>query len=129
MGKDHAAVFRTSESLKEGVDKMDALYPLVHDVVVNDKSKIWNTDLEETLELQNLLICASTTMHSAEARKESRGAHAHEDYPDRNDKDWIKHTLATIDKETGKVSLKSRPGHNYTLDSEMEVVPPVARVY
>jgi succinate dehydrogenase/fumarate reductase flavoprotein subunit len=111
------------------VREIDKLDPLLDDVLVNDKSKIWNTDLEETLELQNLMINSSTIMHSAEARKESRGAHSREDFPKRNDEEWIKHTLAYIDEKTGKVTLKYRPVHNEPLDNEMEYVPPVDRVY
>ena len=99
-------------------------------VKATDKSLIWNTDMVETLELQNLLGCVATTMHSAEARKESRGVHAHENHPDRDDEKWMKHTLAYFDKDEGKTEIKYRPNHHYTLDQdECKVVEPVARVY
>jgi len=126
--QEHAAVYRTEDSLEEGAVKIDDVVASFDDVRVTDQSLVWNTDLVETLELKNLLSCASTTMHGANARKESRGAHAHENYPDRDDENWMKHTLATFDgKKTG---IKYRPIHYYTLDEEeCKTVPPVARVY
>merc|ERR1712154_249634 len=128
--QEHAAVYRTAETLAEGKVKIDDTVQSFADVQVSDKSLIWNTDLVETLELQNLLGCAATTMHSAEARKESRGAHAHEDYPDRDDENWMKHSVAYFNKDTGKTEVKYRPNHHYTLDEEeCAVVEPVARVY
>lgn len=126
--QEHAAVYRTDESLKEGKVKIDEVVAKIDDIQVTDKSLIWNTDLVETLELRNLLACAATTMHGAENRKESRGAHAHEDYPDRDDENWMKHTLAYFDGK--KTTLNYRPIHYYTLDEdECKTVPPVARVY
>jgi len=128
--QEHAAVYRTAETLSEGKVKIDEVVKSFDDVQVKDKSLIWNTDLIETLELQNLLGCAATTMHSAEERKESRGAHAHEDYPDRDDENWMKHSVAYFDKDSGKTEVKYRPNHHYTLDEEeCSVVEPVARVY
>ena len=120
----NAAVFRTSEVLTEGCEKIDAVWKQMDDVSVTDKSLIWNSDLVETLELENLMI----TLYSAEARHESRGAHSHEDYSDRDDKEWMKHTLAWID-EKGKVDLDYRPVHEYTLTDEVEYIEPRARVY
>ena len=128
--QEHAAVYRTSDLLAEGKGKIDEVVQKFNDVKVTDKSLIWNTDLVETLELRNLLGNAATTMHSAEERKESRGAHAHENYPDRDDENWMKHTVAYFDEEKGKTDVKYRPIHYYTLDEEeCATVPPVARVY
>ena len=128
--QEHAAVYRTSETLAEGKVRIDEVVKSFDNVKVTDKSLIWNTDMVETLELQNLLGCAATTMHSAEARQESRGAHAHENHPDRDDVNWMKHTVAYFDAEEGKTEIKYRPNHHYTLDEEeCAVVAPVARVY
>ncbi|MEM9183345.1 MAG: succinate dehydrogenase flavoprotein subunit [Pseudomonadota bacterium] len=126
--QEHAAVFRTDETLAEGVEKMNAVYRSFEDVQVNDTSLIWNSDLIETLELQNLLSCAVATITSAANRKESRGAHAHEDYPDRDDENWMKHTLAWVSDE-GSVNFEYRPVHLETMTDDVEAVPPKARTY
>jgi succinate dehydrogenase / fumarate reductase flavoprotein subunit len=126
--QNNAAVFRTSEVLKEGVELIDKSAENLKDISVSDQSLIWNSDLVETLELENLMACAKTTMYSAEARHESRGAHAHEDYPDRDDKNWMKHTLAWVD-EKWDVKIDYRPVHEYTLTDEVEYITPRARVY
>jgi succinate dehydrogenase / fumarate reductase, flavoprotein subunit len=126
--QNHAAVFRTGESLAEGVQKLSAVHQTFSDVQVSDRSLVWNTDLIETLELDNLLVQAVATMHSAENRKESRGAHAREDYKERDDQVWLKHTLAWVDGQ-GRVSIDYRPVHLNTLTSDVEPVPPKARTY
>ncbi|WP_426663626.1 succinate dehydrogenase flavoprotein subunit [Rhodanobacter aciditrophus] len=123
-----AAVFRTGESLKEGCTKIDAVHASFKQVRVTDRSLVWNSDLIETLELANLLDQAVGTMHSAEQRPESRGAHAREDFPERNDAEWMKHTLVKVD-ENGRTSFDYRPVHMFTLTDEVEVVPPKKRVY
>ncbi len=124
----HAAVFRSSESLRQGVAKMHRLWGGLSDVSVSDRSLIWNSDLVEAMELDNLMGNAMTTMVSAEARPESRGAHAHDDFPDRDDADWMKHSLSTCN-EAGEVALSYRPVRMQTLTNEVSVFPPKKRVY
>jgi succinate dehydrogenase / fumarate reductase flavoprotein subunit len=124
----HAAVFRNSKSLTEGVDKMRKVWSGLDDMQVTDRSLIWNSDLVEALELGNLMGNAMTTMVSAEARKESRGAQAHDDFPERDDAEWMKHTLSWCDDD-GNVRLDYRPVKMQTLTNEVSVFPPKKRVY
>jgi succinate dehydrogenase / fumarate reductase flavoprotein subunit len=126
--QNHAAVFRTGEVLEEGVEKLRQTFASFADVRVSDRSLIWNTDLVETMELENLLLNAVATIESASNRLESRGAHAREDYPDRDDENWMKHTFAWVDGD-GAVRFDYRPVHQETLTDEVEKVPPKARVY
>lgn len=126
------AVFRTERTLAEGVGKIDSIYRGLGDVKVTDRSLIWNTDLVETMELDNMLGQAVVTMHSASNRKESRGAHMHEDFPDRDDANWMKHTIAWFDGwggTGGGVKIDYRPVHDYTLTDEIGYIKPKARVY
>jgi succinate dehydrogenase / fumarate reductase flavoprotein subunit len=124
----HAAVFRNSESMTQGVEKMHKLWGAMDDMQLTDRSMIWNSDLVEALELDNLMANAMTTMVSAEARKESRGAQAHDDFPDRDDVNWMKHSLSWCD-DKGNVTLGYRPVKMQTLTNDVSVFPPKKRVY
>jgi len=124
----HAAVFRTGESMQEGVEKMNQVFASFDDIKISDRGLIWNTDLVEALELENLLLQAQTIIQGALNRPESRGGHAREDFSERDDENWMKHTLAWVD-DSGKVKFDYRPVHMYTLSDECEVVPPKERVY
>jgi succinate dehydrogenase / fumarate reductase flavoprotein subunit len=123
-----AAVFRSGETLADGKRKLADVFASFRDVQVTDRSLVWNTDLIETLELDNLLGQAVATMHSAENRKESRGAQAREDFPNRDDQNWMKHTLCWVD-ELGQTTFDYRPVHLNTLTDDVESVPPKARTY
>jgi succinate dehydrogenase / fumarate reductase, flavoprotein subunit len=123
-----AAVFRTGETLAEGVAKIRDIHASFADVRVSDRSLVWNSDLIETFELQNLLGQALATIVSAENRKESRGAHAREDFPDRDDENWMKHSLCWVGAD-GTTHVDYRPVHLYTLDDDVAMVPPKPRVY
>ena len=128
----HCAVFRDSALLSEGVSKIEAIYQGFQDVGIKDRSLIWNTDLVETMELDNLVSQAVVTMKSADNRKESRGAHMHEDFPERDDANWMKHTIATFEGWGGKggaTAIDYRPVHDYTLTDDVEYIKPKKRVY
>ena len=124
----NCAVFRTGEILAKGVAMIDEVWRSFSDVGVSDRSMVWNSDLVETWELKNLIQLSLITVNSANNRTESRGGHAREDYPDRDDENWMKHTVAWL-SEDGRTTIDYRPVHMYTLTDEVEVVPPKARVY
>jgi succinate dehydrogenase / fumarate reductase flavoprotein subunit len=127
--QDTCAVYRTGPVLAEGVNRMAKVWADAPDVRVTDRSLIWNTDLVETLEFDNLLSQAVVTVEGALNRTESRGAHAREDFPDRDDINWMKHTLAWLDMKTGKATIDYRPVHSNTMTNEVEPIPPKKRVY
>lgn len=126
----HASVFRIEKTLKEGVEKMEEIWKMGQDFYIRDRGLVWNTDLIEALELQNLLLQAKQLMLAAYLRKESRGAHARDDFKERDDENWMKHTLSWIDPKTGKVKIDYREVITTTLDEkEFPTVPPGKRVY
>jgi succinate dehydrogenase / fumarate reductase flavoprotein subunit len=125
----HCAVYRAGEVLEEGSQAIHAVWKKGGDLKVTDRSLIWNSDLVETLEYDNLIVQAVVTMDSAGNRTESRGAHAREDFPNRDDANWMKHTLATIDEASKTAAIDYRPVHSYTLSNEVAYIEPKARVY
>ncbi|MFM6854477.1 MAG: FAD-binding protein, partial [Sphingopyxis sp.] len=133
----HCAVFRDEELLGEGKSLMQGVYARMSDIRVSDRSLIWNTDLVEAMELDNLISQAIVTIEGAHNRKESRGAHMHETYPNRDDANWMKHTVAWFDgwggpdakRGAGGVKLDYRPVHEYTLSDDVSYIKPKARVY
>ncbi len=124
----NCAVFRTGDVLREGVEKIDEVFSRLPGIDVKDRGRIWNTDLIEALEFDNLIVQAAVTVNSAANRTESRGAHAREDHADRDDANWMKHTLAWVD-EAGRVSIDYRPIHDFTMSNEIAYIEPKARVY
>jgi len=127
--QEDAAVFRTGETLQSGQKRVRDVYRGIPDIGVSDRGMVWNTDLVETLEFDNLISQAIVTIDSAIIRTESRGAHAREDYPNRDDANWMKHTLIWFDFKTAETQIDYRPVHNYTLSNDIEYIPPKARTY
>jgi succinate dehydrogenase / fumarate reductase flavoprotein subunit len=127
--QNNCAVFRDGPVLEEGVREISRIWQSSSDIEINDRTLIWNTDLIEALEYDNLISQAAVTVFSAENRKESRGAHAREDFTERDDENWMKHTLAWADDATREVKIDYRPVHTYTMTNAMSYIEPKARVY
>ena len=127
--QNNCAVFRDGPVLEEGCQKISAVWKGSDDIAINDRSLIWNTDLVEALEYDNLISQAAVTVFSAENRKESRGAHAREDYTERDDENWMKHTLTWADDAEKTVTIDYRPVHTNTMTNEVSYIEPKARVY
>ncbi|HUD50366.1 succinate dehydrogenase flavoprotein subunit, partial [Parvibaculum sp.] len=127
--QEDVAVFRTGEVLEQGRKRIAEVFARRPEIRVSDRSMIWNSDLIETLEFDNLIVQAIATVEGAVGRQESRGAHAREDFPNRDDENWMKHTLCWVDTKTGKPSVDYRPVHTYTLSNDIEYIKPKARVY
>jgi succinate dehydrogenase / fumarate reductase, flavoprotein subunit len=125
----NCAVFRTEHVLDEGSRLIREVWKSTDDIRVTDRSLIWNSDLVETLEYDNLILQSAVTIDSALARQESRGSHAREDFPERDDVNWMKHTLAWADYDTASVRLDDRPVHKTTMTNEVKYIEPKARVY
>lgn len=125
----YAAVFRRQDYLEKGCDVLHEVSQKMPDIGISDRGQIWNTDLVEAMELDNLMIQAKMTMFAAENRKESRGAHARDDFPDRLDDTWMHHTMTYLDNPVDKPVIKTRDVIHDTLDAEVETIPPFKRVY
>ena len=127
--QNNCAVFRNVQVLEEGCQLIQNVWEGASDIRVTDRSLIWNTDLIESLEFDNMIALAAVTIQGALARQESRGAHAREDFPQRDDANWMKHSLAYADTERKTVELDYRPVHTHTLTNEVQYIEPKARVY
>jgi succinate dehydrogenase / fumarate reductase flavoprotein subunit len=123
------AVYREGPTLQEGVARIAKVYGKIGDIAISDRSLIWNTDLAEAMEYDNLVAQAVVTVNGAANRTESRGAHAREDFPERDDQEWMKHTLAWLDIASGQTKIDFRPVHSNTMSNDIETIPPKKRVY